>query len=187
MPQATESTQTLFQEPSPASEVSQVRNQRTIYAQARAALRLSATSSTPSRMVGRDAQRRTINNFLSRRFPSSFLLELELEPEPSEAGEEQGGLDATTNSARSDGHLDIFPGALYICGRPGTGKTMLVNEVVASAEGSMAFANVNCTTLLQPNALYSNVVGGMRPHEQCSDTSRENVERCSVLQDSRPL
>lgn len=98
---------------------------RSVYAKARAALRLSyADESAP--LLGRIEQRKTLLDFLAPRFPELCSEEAQ-DPSSNPTERVQGG-------------------AMYISGKPGSGKTVLVTELTRNLPQSQG-AIVNCTTV----------------------------------------
>ena len=122
-------------------EEMQSANVRSVYAQARSVLRLSAGLSN-SAILGRDVQRNLIVSFLSSRFPAAFPLQ-DIANQPN----------AIANS-----------GALYLSGRPGTGKTLLVSEIINQPIETKHIRKalvLNCTTLSTDCELYDRVINAI--------------------------
>ncbi|RDB16817.1 Cell division control protein 6 [Hypsizygus marmoreus] len=98
-----------------------------IHARARALLR-STCNNTNTAIAGRDAERATINEFIT-----SFL-----------------GDSNDTNDASST--------SLYISGSPGTGKTALVNSVLRSIPSEAKIVFINCMALNNVESLWDRLI-----------------------------
>lgn len=132
-----------------------------VYAHARALLRYNAGTSlddasaptkagegdTAVKVVGRDHERKALHAFLARRF--------DLPTESSDLASIEDLLDGNTDA-----------GSLYICGLPGTGKTALIRDVVATQfshldDDHMRVAFVNCMSVQHPRQVFVKVMNAL--------------------------
>lgn len=121
---ATRHADVLSSQSSSAASTPSASSQRSVYARARASLRLSyADESVP--VLGREEQKQAVLDFLAPRFAALF-----------EGSSSTGEGEAETKQG----------GGMYISGKPGSGKTVLVSHLTRHLPSDQGVL-LNCTTL----------------------------------------